>query len=129
VDNLARHHVVPRLMPVSPVPGLPIIESSGDDLSLSPKNSERYRPYVRLAEALPTDALLSIYARFYPFSRNSTRTSVIQQGISTIASSRSLIICWRRRKSRNRRVSFNPECFTNSPIPGWITSRQVRKSY
>jgi Protein of unknown function (DUF3014) len=61
VDNLARLYVAPRLMPVSPVPGLPIIESSGDDLSLSPKNSERYRPYVRLAEALPTNA------RFYPF--------------------------------------------------------------
>jgi hypothetical protein len=66
VDNLPRDYVAPRLLPVSPVPGLPIIEGSGDDLVLSPKNSDRYRPYVRLAEAIPTDASVAVYARFYP---------------------------------------------------------------
>jgi hypothetical protein len=66
VDNLPRDHLAPRLMPVSPVPGLPITERGGNDLSLSMKNSERYRPYVGLAEAIPTDASVSIYAHFYP---------------------------------------------------------------
>jgi Protein of unknown function (DUF3014) len=66
VDNLPRDHVAPRLMPVSPVPGLPITENRGADLALSPKNSERYGPYVRLAESIPTDASVALYARFYP---------------------------------------------------------------
>jgi hypothetical protein len=66
VDNLPRDHLAPRLMPVSPVPGLPITEGSGNDLSLSPRNSERYRPYVGLVEAIPTDASVSMYAHFYP---------------------------------------------------------------
>jgi hypothetical protein len=65
VDNLPRDHVAPRLMPVKPVTGLPITINSGENLALSPKNAERYRPYVRLADALPTDAVVALYARFY----------------------------------------------------------------
>ncbi len=65
VDNLPRDHVAPRLMPVLPVTGLLITANSGENLALSPKNAERYRPYVRLADALPTDAIVALYARFY----------------------------------------------------------------
>jgi Protein of unknown function (DUF3014) len=66
VDNFPRDHVAPRLMPVSPVPGLPIIDNRSGDLYLSLKNAERYQRYVRLAEAIPTDASVAVYARFYP---------------------------------------------------------------
>ncbi len=66
VDNLPRDYVAPRLMPVKPVTGLPITVNSGDTLALSPENAARYRPYMRLAEALPADALVGIYSRFYP---------------------------------------------------------------
>lgn len=66
IDNLPRDHVAPRLMPVKPVPNLPITVKTGEDLAFSPKNAERYRPYVGLAEAVPTDAAAAVYARFYP---------------------------------------------------------------
>jgi hypothetical protein len=66
VDNLPRDHVAPRLMPVKPVPGIPITESSGENLVLSPKNVERYQAYVRLVDAVPIDAAVKVYSRFYP---------------------------------------------------------------
>ena len=66
VDNLPRDHVAPRLMPVKPVTGLPVTETVGEDLVLSPRNAARYQPYLRLADAVPTDALVAVYARFYP---------------------------------------------------------------
>jgi hypothetical protein len=66
VDNLPRDHLSMRLMPVTPVTGMPITEKSGESLVLSPKNFARYRPYVRLADAVPAEALVAVYARFYP---------------------------------------------------------------
>jgi len=66
VDNLPREEAPMRLMPVKPVPGVPITTGKGHELSLSPKNAARYGPYVRLMEAVPTLALVSVYVRFYP---------------------------------------------------------------
>ncbi|HEU4345545.1 MAG TPA: DUF3014 domain-containing protein, partial [Candidatus Binatia bacterium] len=66
VDNLPRDHLSPRLTPVKPVPGLVVTVGTGESLALSPENAARYRPYVRLAEAVPTAALAATYARFYP---------------------------------------------------------------
>lgn len=66
VDSLPRDHVAPRLMPVKPVPGIPITEYSGENLALSPQNAERYRSYVYLVDAVPVDAAVALYARFYP---------------------------------------------------------------
>jgi hypothetical protein len=66
VDNLPRDHVAEKLMPVMPVPGLLMTASNGGDITLSPKNSERYGAYVRLAEALPVGGLVAVYARLYP---------------------------------------------------------------
>jgi len=66
VDNLPRDHLSMRLMPVMPVKGMPITEKSGESLVLGPKNFARYEPYVRLADAVPTGALVAVYARFYP---------------------------------------------------------------
>lgn len=66
VDNLPRDHVALRLMPVKPVPEVPITESSGENLVFSLQNGERYRNYMRLVDAVPVDAALALYARFYP---------------------------------------------------------------
>jgi Protein of unknown function (DUF3014) len=66
VDNLPRDHVAAKLMPVKPVPELPITENNAEHLVLSPKNAERYQAYVRLAEAIPTGAVVAVYVRFYP---------------------------------------------------------------
>lgn len=66
VDNLPRDYVAPKLQPVRPVSGILITANSGEDLALSPKNAERYGRYVRLADAVPTEAMVALYARFYP---------------------------------------------------------------
>jgi hypothetical protein len=66
VDNLPRENVSPRLMPVKPVAGRLVTASKGESLTLSPENGTRYGPYVRLAEAAPTTALVAMYVQFYP---------------------------------------------------------------
>lgn len=66
VDNLPRDYVASKMMPAKPVSGLLITANAGENLALSPKNAERYGGYVRLAEAVPTDAAIALYARFYP---------------------------------------------------------------
>jgi hypothetical protein len=66
VDNLPRENASLRLMPVKPVPGTPVTTGMGESLALSPENAARYRAYVRLAEAVPAEALVATYARFYP---------------------------------------------------------------
>jgi hypothetical protein len=65
IDNLPRDSVPLRLMPVKPVPGLLVTTRASEGLALSPKNSARYDAYVRLAEAVPTEALVAMYRRFY----------------------------------------------------------------
>jgi len=53
IDNLPRDDVPLGLMPVKPVPGLFVTTGTGENLAVSPRNDARYRPYVRLAEAVP----------------------------------------------------------------------------
>jgi hypothetical protein len=45
---------------------LPITDNVGGNLVLSPRNAARYQTYVELAHAVPTGALVALYARFYP---------------------------------------------------------------
>jgi hypothetical protein len=66
IDNLPRDNVSLRLMPVKPLPGLFVTTGTGESLALSPENVARYRPYVRLVEAVPAEALVAVYRRFYP---------------------------------------------------------------
>jgi Protein of unknown function (DUF3014) len=66
IDNLPRDHASPRLMPVKFLPGLLVTTGTGENLALSPRNGARYEPYVRLAEAVPAQALVAVYRRFYP---------------------------------------------------------------
>ena len=66
IDSLPRDDIPVRLLPVKPVRGRLVTSNAGANLALSPQNSARYRPYVRLAEAVPTQALVAVYRRFYP---------------------------------------------------------------
>lgn len=65
VDNLSRPTAARRLMPLQPVPGRFAV-SGGDTPSIEPANYARYTPYVRVLEALDTDALVRTYVRTYP---------------------------------------------------------------
>jgi hypothetical protein len=66
IDNLPRDNVSLRLMPVKPPAGIIVTTGTGESLALSAQNAERYRPYVRVAEGVPTQALVAVYRRFYP---------------------------------------------------------------
>jgi hypothetical protein len=66
VDNLPREKISWQLMPVKPVPGRLVTTGKGESLSLSAKNAARYRPYIELAETVPTSALVEVYVHFYP---------------------------------------------------------------
>ncbi len=65
VDNLPREIAPLPLMPVKPVSGWLVTAGKGETLALSPKNAARYRPYIRLAESVPTGRLVAAYVRFY----------------------------------------------------------------
>jgi hypothetical protein len=66
IDNLPRDDVPLALLPVKRVPGFFVTTGTGESLALSPENAARYEPYVRLVEAVPTEALVAVYRRFYP---------------------------------------------------------------
>jgi DUF3014 family protein len=66
VDNLPRESTSVGLLPMKPAPGSFVTTSIGEKLAVDPKNSARYRPYVRLAEAVPTQVLVTVYRHFYP---------------------------------------------------------------
>jgi len=73
VDNLPRHSVAPRLMPVNPIPGRFTTGGGGDNVILAPDNSARYAPYVRIAEAVDAKTLAMLYMRFYPLFQEAYR--------------------------------------------------------
>lgn len=66
VDNLPRDHLATRLLPVKTITGVPVTENVGGSLAFSPRNAARYDAYVRVADTVPTDALVTLYTRFYP---------------------------------------------------------------
>jgi Protein of unknown function (DUF3014) len=66
IDNLSRDHVSAQLVPVKPVGGLTLTTQTDAGVAIARENAARYRPYVRIAQAVPTDKLVALYTRFYP---------------------------------------------------------------
>lgn len=66
VDNLPRHKLPPRLLPVKAVPGQTAATGEGTSLSLAPTNYSRYKPYVKHVKELDTPRLVALYFHFYP---------------------------------------------------------------
>jgi hypothetical protein len=66
LDNLPRENLPMQLMPVKPVTGSVITAGQGSSLTLAAANGARYNAYVRLAEAVPTGALVAAYMQVYP---------------------------------------------------------------
>lgn len=66
IDNLSRDHVSAQLRPVKPVSGLTLTMQTDAGVAIARENAARYWPYVRIAQAVPTDKLVALYARFYP---------------------------------------------------------------
>lgn len=70
VDNLGRAQAPPRMWPVQPTQGRFDVQSgSGGDShqqTIAAGNAQRYAGAIALAEAVPLDSAVSLYARLYP---------------------------------------------------------------
>ena len=71
VDNFGRAQAPPRMWPVQPTPGrFEVLESpaagDGGVQVVAPGNPARYAGALALAEAVPLDAVVALYARLYP---------------------------------------------------------------
>jgi hypothetical protein len=66
VDALDTRRVAPPARPMQPVPGRFQVLESDDRTVMSPKNAERYTPYVQLIANVETDDLVALYLRYYP---------------------------------------------------------------
>ena len=66
VDNLPRRSTPRRLMPLHPVSGPFITAGAGEHMTLDPTNYRRYTRYVRVLEAAPANAVVSLYVQTYP---------------------------------------------------------------
>ena len=71
IDNLPRQGLPVNTMPVSPVPGNLVASVANGEMSISPKNTERYKPYVRLSGVINTEKLVALYLRLYPLFQQS----------------------------------------------------------
>ena len=67
VDNLPRKSVAAQVMAAKPVPGAFVAAGTEGNLAISADNSARYAPYVRLAHAVDTKTLVTLYVRLYPW--------------------------------------------------------------
>lgn len=66
IDNLPARRLPQRFNLARSVPGRFSATEDGDVAFLSEKNYARYRPYVKLAQAVDTDRLVAAYLHFYP---------------------------------------------------------------
>lgn len=73
IDNLPRAKVALRLMPVKPAAGAFVTTGADAGLAVSPGNSARYAPYVRLFEAADSKKVVATYVRFYPLFQDAYR--------------------------------------------------------
>jgi len=67
VDNLPRQSAPARMWPVQPAPQRFLVDGEGsDNETIAAANPARYRAFVMLAEAIPQDQAVALYARLYP---------------------------------------------------------------
>jgi hypothetical protein len=71
IDHLPNQGLPVDTMPVTPVPGKFVASVADGEMSISPKNTARYTPYVRLAGVVNTEKLVGLYLRLYPLFQQS----------------------------------------------------------
>jgi len=73
VDALPRQSVGTNILPVKTPKGTFVVEQAGDAISLSPRNAERYAPYMRVLEGVDPKALVAWYVQYYPLFQQAYR--------------------------------------------------------
>jgi hypothetical protein len=80
VDNMPRQTMAMRQLPVKPADGIFLTEGTGNSLSISAKNAERYAPYIRIAEMVDAKKLVAVYVHFYPLFQRAYQELGYPQG-------------------------------------------------
>ncbi|MDN5942749.1 MAG: DUF3014 domain-containing protein [Nitrospira sp.] len=71
IDNLPNQSLPVNTMPVTPAPGNLVVSVVDGEMSISPKNTARYTPYMRLAGVVSTKKLVALYLLLYPLFQQS----------------------------------------------------------
>ena len=71
IDNLPRSKTAVERRPVKPIPGATLVETQGDEITLSPQNYARYTPFVTLVSSTDAKQLAAVYFRYYPLFQQS----------------------------------------------------------
>jgi hypothetical protein len=66
VDNMSKKKVAVELRPIKATRGQFLTRSNGDQLTISPENYARYRPFMDVVKAVDLQQLVQLYFRFYP---------------------------------------------------------------
>lgn len=74
VDNLPRAKMPMRFQLFKPAAGRFLVSGADENLSISPKNYNRYTPYVLMAEAVDSKTLVATYIRYYPLFQQEYKT-------------------------------------------------------
>jgi hypothetical protein len=73
VDTLPQQKLPPRLLPVKPAPRAFRVEMRDGTPVISPRNYERYEPYIQMIEAIDIGKATSFYVRHYPLFQKAYR--------------------------------------------------------
>lgn len=73
VDALPRQSVGTNILPVKTPGGAFAVEQADGGITLSPRNAERYAPYMRVLEGVDPKALVSWYVHHYPLFQQAYR--------------------------------------------------------
>jgi hypothetical protein len=71
VDNLARPKAAAERRPVRRTPGSPVVDTQGEQITLSEQNYSRYAPFVTLVQSADSKQLAEVYFRYYPLFQQS----------------------------------------------------------
>ena len=80
VDALPRQSVGTNILPVKTPKGAFLVEQANGAISLSPRNAERYAPYMRVLEGTDPKALVAWYVQHYPLFQQAYRELGYPQG-------------------------------------------------
>jgi len=73
VDALPRQSVGTNILPVKTPKGAFAVEQADGGITLSPRNVERYAPYMRVLEGVDPKALVAWYVHHYPLFQQAYR--------------------------------------------------------
>lgn len=73
VDALPRESVGTNILPLQPPGGRFLTDQAGDTITLSPRNAERYAPYLRVLEQVDPQALVGWYVQHYSLFQQAYR--------------------------------------------------------